>query len=90
MVALIWRELCRTARDRSHDSAVDGSIWIEATRKRRCSSFYFPKDTFDSIPISMWKRLKSVAVLIEEVHRVISVIDEKFGIIEPIVSMKLG
>ena len=63
---------------------------VEAIRKRRCSSFYFPKDTFDSILISMWKRLKSVAIFIEEVHQVISVINEKFDIIELIASIKLG
>jgi len=63
---------------------------VETIRKRRCSSFYFTKDTFDSIPISMWKHLKSVAVFIEDIHQVISVVDEKFDIIEPIASMKLG
>jgi len=63
---------------------------VETIRKRRCSSFYFPENTFDSVPISMWKHLKSVAVFIEDVHQVIGVVSEKFDIIEPIASMKLG
>ena len=63
---------------------------VETVCKRRCSSFYFPKYTFDSIPISIWKHLKSGAVFTEDIHQVISVVDEKFDIIEPIASMKLG
>ena len=63
---------------------------VETIRKQRCLSFYFPKDTFDSIPISTWKHLKSVVVFIEGIHQVISVVDEKFDIIELIALMKLG
>ena len=35
----------------------------------------------------MWKHLKSVAVFIEDIHQVISVVDEKFDSIELIASM---
>jgi hypothetical protein len=37
----------------------------EAIRKRGYSSFYFPKDTFDGIPISMSKDLRQIAVFSE-------------------------
>jgi len=40
----------------------------ETIRKRRCSLFYLPKDTFDSILISMWKHLKSIATFIDNIH----------------------
>ena len=63
---------------------------IKTIRKRRFPPFYFPKDTFDSVPISVWKHLKPVAVFIENIHQVISVVDEKFDIIEPIASVELG
>jgi hypothetical protein len=38
----------------------------------------------------MWNHLKSIPVFIEDIHQVISVIDEKFDIIELIASVKLG
>ena len=52
--------------------------------------FYISKDTFDGVPISMWNHLKSVAILIEDIHQVIGIIDEKFDVIKSISSMELG
>ena len=53
-------------------------------------TFYLSKDTFDGVLISMWNHLKSVAILIEDIHQVIGIIDEKFDVIKSISSMELG
>ena len=51
--------------------------------------FYFTKDTFSSVPISMRNHPKSVAVLIKNIYQVIGIIDEKFDGIKSISSMEL-
>ena len=38
----------------------------------------------------MWNHLKSVAILIEEIHQVIGIIDEKFDVIKSLSSMEFG
>ena len=38
----------------------------------------------------MWNHLKSVAILIEDIHRVVGIIDGKFDGIKSISSMELG
>ena len=48
--------------------------------KRRGTPFYFSKNTFDSIPISMAHRLKSEACLAECCREMSGVIDEKHGV----------
>jgi len=52
--------------------------------------FYFLRDTFNGIPISTWNHLKSVAILIKNIHRVIGIINEEFDVIESISLMELG
>ena len=61
----------------------------EAICKRGCSTFYFLKNTFDDVPISMWNHLKSVVILIKDIHQVIGIIDEEFDVINSISSMEL-
>jgi len=62
----------------------------ETICKRRCSPFYFPKDTFDSIPISMCERLKSVPIFRQNWSKIISIVDEKYNVVKLIPAMKLG
>ena len=52
--------------------------------------FYFPKNTFDGVPISIWNHLKSVAVFVKGIHQVIGVIDEEFDIIELVSAVQFG
>jgi hypothetical protein len=56
----------------------------KAICKQGCSTSYFQKDTFNGVPISIWDHLKSVALLIKNIHLVIGIIDEKFGVIRSI------
>ena len=54
----------------------------ETIRKRGGSAFYFPKDTFNCIPISMTNYLKSIAVFGENWSEIVCVIDQKFNGVE--------
>ena len=55
-------------RSGAHGHSVDASPvrrqHVEAIRRRRCSSFYFPRYTFNGVPISIWNHLKSIAIII--------------------------
>ncbi len=62
----------------------------ETICKRRFSAFYFPKDTFDSVPISMCESLKSIAIFGQNWTKIISIIDEKQHVGELIPMIKLG
>jgi len=62
----------------------------ETVCKRRCSAFYFPKYTFDSIPISMCESLKSVAIFSQNRSKIISIVDEKYNVVKLISVMKLS
>ena len=62
----------------------------ETICKRRCASFYLPKDTFDGIPISVCEYMKSVPVFGKDWSEVARIIDEKLGAIELIPSVDLG
>jgi len=57
--------------------------------KRRCSPFYFPKDTLDSIPISMCESLKSVAVFSQNWSKIISIVNKKYNVVKLIPAIKL-
>ena len=52
--------------------------------------FYFTKDTFSDVLISMWNRPKSVAIHIKNIHQVIGILDEEFDGIKSISSMEPG
>jgi hypothetical protein len=52
----------------------------ETITKRRGTPFYFSKDTFGSIPISMAHRLKSEACSTKCCRKMVGVIDEKHGV----------
>ena len=52
----------------------------ETIAKRRCSAFYFLKDTFDSIPIPMANCLESESGSSKCCFEMLGVIDEKHGV----------
>jgi hypothetical protein len=53
---------------------------VETSCKRRCPPFYFPKDTFDSISIPAGTYVESIAVVVEDVHEIVGVINEKLHV----------
>ena len=56
-------------------------------RKRGGSAFYFSKDTFNCVPISMANYLKSIAVFGENWSEIVCVINEKFNCVKLITPM---
>jgi hypothetical protein len=52
----------------------------ETITKRRGTPFYFSKNTFDGIPISVAHRLKPEACSTKCCRKMFGVIDEKHGI----------
>jgi hypothetical protein len=61
----------------------------ETIRKRRSSSFYLSKDTFDSVPIPAVNHLELVAIVRKNGRIVFGVVDEKQHVVELIASVKL-
>jgi len=59
----------------------------ETICKRRFSAFYFSKDTFDSIPISMCESLKSVAIFSQNWSKIISIVNKKYNVVKLIPTM---
>ena len=58
--------------------------------ERQYSSFYFPKDTFDGVPISMANHPKSIAIFGRNWTGIVGVFHEKFDIIGLIAPVKFG
>ena len=63
---------------------------VETICKRWCSSFYFPKDAFDGIPIPVRNHLESIAIFVKDSYQVVGIINEKFDIIELVLAVQLG
>jgi len=55
--------------------------------KRRCLSFYFSKNTFDSIPISVCEYLKSVVIFSQDWSEVVGIINEKLHVVKLITTV---